>query len=151
MQREAARHCLDSLGENGRHPVIGHQGQDEENHVRVLVVVDDLRLQESEHAAWRKRRENATITRETDSSGLEPKWLRTQKSLIFGVWTAPGTQEHTPKGGGLRASPFGGVSSAAGAAQTQQIYDFRPAQNPALKNPSVCGLPPNWVHEGNMA
>ncbi len=47
----------------------------------------------------------------TNSSG-------TQKSSIFGVRTAPGAPETTPKGGALRAPPFGVVSGAPGAVQT---------------------------------
>ncbi len=48
----------------------------------------------------------------------------TQTSSIFGVWTAPGAPETTPKGGVLRAPPFGVVSGAPGAVQTQNNDDF---------------------------
>ncbi len=57
------------------------------------------------------------ITMDTYFSG-------TQKSWIFGVWTAPGAPETIPKGGVLRAQPFGVVSGAPGAVQTPKIDDF---------------------------
>ena len=48
----------------------------------------------------------------------------THKSSILGVWTAPGASETTPKGGALRASPFGVVVGAPGAVQTPKIDDL---------------------------
>ncbi len=48
----------------------------------------------------------------------------TQKSSIWGVWTAPEAPETTPKGGALRAPPFGVVSGDRGAAQTPKIDDL---------------------------
>jgi hypothetical protein len=48
----------------------------------------------------------------------------TQKSMIFGVWTAPGAPETAPKGGVRSAPPFGMVSGARGAVQTPKIDDF---------------------------
>ncbi len=48
----------------------------------------------------------------------------TQQSYILAVWTAPRAPETTPKGGALRAPPFGVVSGAHGAVQTPKIDDF---------------------------
>ncbi len=48
----------------------------------------------------------------------------TQKSRFVGVWTTPGAAQTTPKGGALRAPPFGVVSGAPRAVQTPKIYDF---------------------------
>jgi hypothetical protein len=56
---------------------------------------------------------------------METYFSGTQKSLIFGVGTAPGAPETTPKGGALRAPPYGVVSEAPGVAQTPKIDDFR--------------------------
>ncbi len=47
-----------------------------------------------------------------------------QQSSILGVWTAPGAPEATPKGGALRAPPFGVVYGAPGAVQTPKTNDF---------------------------
>jgi hypothetical protein len=59
-----------------------------------------------------------------------------QKSLIFWVWAAPAAPNTIPEGGGLRPPPSWG---AAGAGQTPNIDDFRPAPKPCVKNPSVLG------------
>ncbi len=48
-----------------------------------------------------------------------------RKSVILGVWAAPGARETIPLGGGLRPPPFGRVSRAAGAAQIPKMTDFR--------------------------
>ncbi len=48
----------------------------------------------------------------------------TQQSSIFGIWTALGAPETTPKGGALRAPPVGGVSGAPGAEKTPNIDNF---------------------------
>ncbi len=48
----------------------------------------------------------------------------TQKSSNLGVWTVPGVPESTPKGGALRAPPFGVLSGAPRAVQTVKIDDF---------------------------
>ncbi len=53
----------------------------------------------------------------------------TQNSSIFEVWTAPGSPETTPKGGALRAPPFGVVSRAPGTVQTAKIEDFGVLEN----------------------
>ncbi len=45
--------------------------------------------------------------------------------IDLGVWTATGAPEITPKGGALRALPFGVLSGAPGAIQTVKIDDFR--------------------------
>ncbi len=55
---------------------------------------------------------------------METYFPKTQKSLVLGVWTAPGVPETTPKGGALGAPPFEVVSGAPGAVQTSKIYDF---------------------------
>ncbi len=55
---------------------------------------------------------------------METYFCGTWKSSIFGVWTAPGAPEVTPKGVALGAPPFGVVSGAPGAVQTPKIYDF---------------------------
>ncbi len=47
----------------------------------------------------------------------------TQKLAILGVWTAPGAPETTPKGGALRALPFGMDYGVPGAVQTPKIDD----------------------------
>ena len=52
-------------------------------------------------------------------------YLRGRKSVILGVWAAPGAPETLPKGGGLRPPPFGRVSGAPGAAQTPKMADLR--------------------------
>ncbi len=59
-----------------------------------------------------------------------------RKSTNFGVWAAPAAPQTLPQGGVLRP-PSGMVFGAAGAAQTPNIDDFRPAQKPCMKNPSV--------------
>ncbi len=59
------------------------------------------------------------------------------KSSILGVWATPAAPKTIPEGGVLRPPPFGLVVGAAGAAQTQQIADFWPAQKQCIKNPSV--------------
>ncbi len=56
-----------------------------------------------------------------------------RKSSIFGVWTAPAAGKTLLKGWALLAPSFGRVFPAAGAAQTPEIYDFRPVQNHVLK------------------
>ncbi len=48
----------------------------------------------------------------------------TQKSSVYGVWTTPGAPENMPKGGALRAPPFGVVSGALGAVQTPKVDDL---------------------------
>ena len=47
----------------------------------------------------------------------------TPKSVMSGVWTAPGAPKTTPKGGALRAPPFGVVSGTPGAGQIPKIDD----------------------------
>jgi hypothetical protein len=42
------------------------------------------------------------------------KFVEGRKSVIFGVWSAPGAPETVPKGGGLRPPPFVRVSGALG-------------------------------------
>ena len=51
--------------------------------------------------------------------------LKDRESVILGVWAAPGARETIPKGGGLGPPPFGRVSRAPGAAQTNKMSDFR--------------------------
>ena len=46
------------------------------------------------------------------------QFFKDRKSVILGVWVAPGARETIPLGGGLRPPPFGRVSMAPGAAQT---------------------------------
>ncbi len=55
----------------------------------------------------------------------------------FRVWAASAAGKPLPKGGALRAPPFGKGCWAAGAAQTPNIDYFRSAQKPCMKNPSV--------------
>ncbi len=50
--------------------------------------------------------------------------LKDWKSVIFGVWVAPGAVETLQKGGGRRPSPFARVSKAPEATQTSQNYRF---------------------------
>jgi hypothetical protein len=52
--------------------------------------------------------------------------LKDRKSIILGVWAAPGAPETLAKGGGLRPPPVGKVSGAPGAAQTPKMTDFKP-------------------------
>ncbi len=80
------------------------------------------------------------------SSGSRPEWFRRgpggpqymavlwegivnlfrdRKSVILGVWAAPGASETLPKGVGLRPPPFARVSGAPGAAQTPKMTDLR--------------------------
>ena len=54
--------------------------------------------------------------------------LKGRRSIILGVWAAPGAPETLPKGGGLRPPPFARVPGAPGApraAQTPNVTDFR--------------------------
>ena len=51
--------------------------------------------------------------------------FKDRKSVILGVWAAPGAPETLPKGGGLRPPPFARVAGAAGASQTPKMADFR--------------------------
>jgi hypothetical protein len=60
-----------------------------------------------------------------------------RESPIFGVWAASAAPKTIPDGGGRRPPPFGIVFGAARATQTPNIDDFRPAQQPCIKNPSV--------------
>jgi hypothetical protein len=55
-------------------------------------------------------------------------------SNLLGASAAPKT---IPKGGGRSPPPSGMVFGAAGASQTPKIDDFRPAQKPCIKNPSL--------------
>ena len=64
-----------------------------------------------------------------------------RKSPIWGVWEAPGGRETFQKGGGLCPPYFSMVSRASGAAQTPKTDDFRPAQQPCIKKPSIA----NWA------
>ncbi len=43
------------------------------------------------------------------------KQMKDRKSVIFGVWAAPGAPETRPKGGGRSPPPFGRFSGAPGA------------------------------------
>ncbi len=63
-----------------------------------------------------------------------------RRSVIFGVWAAPAAPKTIPEGGGLRPPPFGMLLGAAAVARTLKIDDFRPAQKPCIKSPSVLGL-----------
>jgi hypothetical protein len=56
---------------------------------------------------------------------------------FWGVWAASAAPKIIPEGGGLRPRPSGMVFGAAGAAHIPKIIDFRPAQQPCIKNPSV--------------
>ncbi len=47
-----------------------------------------------------------------------PIFVKDRKSVILGVWAAPGARETIPLGGGLRTPPFARVFGAPGAAQT---------------------------------
>ena len=58
-----------------------------------------------------------------------------RKSSIMGA--APAAPKPIGKGGGLRPPPFPGGFGTAGAPQTPEIEDFRPAQNSCIKNPGV--------------
>jgi hypothetical protein len=50
--------------------------------------------------------------------------IKDRRSVILGVWAAPGAPEPLPKGGGLRPPPLAGVSEAPKAAQSPKITDF---------------------------
>ncbi len=60
------------------------------------------------------------------------QFFKDRKSVILGVWAAPGAPEALPKGGGLRPPFFGMLSRASGATQTSKMTDFRSLNN--LKN-----------------
>jgi hypothetical protein len=60
-----------------------------------------------------------------------------RESLIFGVWAASASPKTIPEGGGRSPPPSGMVFGAAGAAQTPQIGDFRPAEKSCIKSPCV--------------
>ncbi len=47
-----------------------------------------------------------------------------RKSVIFGVWVAPGALGTLAKGGGRSPPPFGRGSGAPGATQTPKMTDF---------------------------
>ncbi len=64
-----------------------------------------------------------------------------RRSPIFGVWAAPAAPQTFPKRGGLSPPPSGMFFWAAGAAQSPKTDDFRPAQKPCIKNPSVLPSP----------
>ncbi len=51
--------------------------------------------------------------------GRNLKFVKGWKSVILGVWAAPGAPETLPKGGGLRPLLFARVSGAPGVAQTR--------------------------------
>ena len=58
--------------------------------------------------------------------------------IFFAVWAAPAAPNTIPEGGGAEALHLlEGFWGAAGAAETPQIDDFRPAQKPCIKHPSV--------------
>ncbi len=77
----------------------------------------------------------------------------------MGVWTAPGAQETTPKGGARSAPPFEVVSGAPGSDQNRKIYDFwvghetKTKRTPQLENPTptpvittIQGMPPKDLY-----
>jgi hypothetical protein len=55
--------------------------------------------------------------------------FKDRKSVILGVWAAPGAPETLPKGRGRSPPPSGMVSGAPGAAQTPKMTDFRSLKN----------------------
>jgi hypothetical protein len=70
--------------------------------------------------------------------GFYNSWFSAgRRSLTSWVWAAPAAPKTIAKGGELRPPPFGIVFWAAGAAQTPKVDDFRPAQQPCIKNLSV--------------
>ena len=54
------------------------------------------------------------------------KFVNGRKSVILGVWAAPGAPETLPKGGGRSPPPFWRVYKAPGATQTPKMADLRP-------------------------
>ncbi len=76
---------------------------------------------------------------------------RNWKSVILGVWVAPGAWETLQKGGGRSPSPFARVSAAPGAAQTPKMIDCQSLNKilelfyPAKVQPRG-GLPPAGRH-----
>ncbi len=69
-----------------------------------------------------------------------PRGLAGPDIVDFGGLNGPSYRKTIPKGGELRPSPFGMVFGAAGAAQAPKFDDFRPAQKPGNKNPSVVAI-----------
>jgi hypothetical protein len=61
-----------------------------------------------------------------------------RESSTFGVWAAPAAPKNHFRRWGVSLPTFWNVLfGAAGAAQTLEIVDYRPAQKPCMKNPSV--------------
>ncbi len=52
-------------------------------------------------------------------------FVKCRKSVILGVWAAPGAPGTRAKGGVRSPPPFGRASGAPGAAQTPKMADFR--------------------------
>ncbi len=70
-------------------------------------------------------------------------------SLISGVWAAPGVRETLPRGGGLRAPPFGRVSGAPGGRpdpQNERLPILVQIQNSSHE--SYLGGAPNMPGQG---
>ncbi len=59
--------------------------------------------------------------------------IKDWKSVIVGVWVAPGALETLQEGGGRSTPPFARVSGAPGAAQTPKMADFQ-----SLKDSRIC-------------
>jgi len=59
------------------------------------------------------------------------------KSVVFGVWAAPGGFKTIQKGGGRNPPAFWMVLKPPGAAQTPKTTDLQPIQNPPLLNPPL--------------
>ncbi len=67
-------------------------------------------------------------------------FVKDRKSVILGVWAAPGAPETRSKGGGRSPPPFGRISGAPGAAQTPKMTDFRPSTNYKIPSQSTATI-----------
>jgi hypothetical protein len=74
------------------------------------------------------------------------------KSLILGVWVAPGALETLQKGEGRNPQPFARVSGAPGAAQTPKMTEIQIISlnkfrffcfHQAKVQPRICNRPAN--------
>ncbi len=61
---------------------------------------------------------------------------------FLGVWAAPAAPKTIPKGGGRNPPPSGIIF---GAARTPKFEDFRPAQQPCIKLPTVIHIRPTHM------
>ncbi len=85
------------------------------------------------HLAGRGRRDSPNRQNQGPSRSVAAPWFgwkimevfKDWKSVILGVWAAPGAPETFAKGGGLRPPPFARASQAPGATQDPKMIDFQ--------------------------